>query len=111
LKLVYVLVVTDSQIALHIPKCDMIFLGADRILKNGDVVNKSGSNNACIIAKYYGKSVIVLSSKNKFSLQKNFQQEVENSDEIWKYKHKKLQMENCYFEVVPKKLITKIITE
>ena len=106
-----VTVITDCQMAESISECDAIFLGADKILLNGDVVNKTGSKNAGIIARHYAKPVFVLSSTSKFSKQTKLKPKLHSSDKIWKYKHRNLKIENRYFEVVPRKLITKIITD
>lgn len=103
--------VMDCQIASEISKCDILLLGADMFLNNKDAVNKIGSKNAAIIAAYYSKPVYIVASENKFSKKKKFIEEPKNSDEIWRFKEKNLTVENFYFEVVPRKLINKIITE
>jgi len=106
-----VTLLTDCQLAESIAECDVIFLGADKILRNGDVVNKTGSKNVGIIARHYGKPVFALSSTSKFSKQKKFKHTLHAQEEVWTYKHRNLKIENNYFEVVPRTLITKIITE
>lgn len=103
--------VVDCQIANEIPKCDLILLGADMFLYNKDVVNKIGSKNAALIAAYYNKPVYVVASENKFSRKKKFIEKPKNSDEVWSFKKKNLTVENFYFEVIPRELITRIITE
>jgi translation initiation factor 2B subunit (eIF-2B alpha/beta/delta family) len=103
--------ISDCNSAEYISKCDLVLIGADKILSNGDVVNKTGSRNAAIIAKYYSKSFIVISAESKFSKQKVFKPKIKDSKQIWKFKNKNLKIENNCSEVVPKKLITKVITE
>jgi translation initiation factor 2B subunit (eIF-2B alpha/beta/delta family) len=103
--------ITDSQISNYISKCDCVLIGCDKILKNKDVVNKTGSKSAAIIAGYYKKPVYVITSSNKFSRQINFKPAIHNYSEIWNYRHSKLKIENNYLEVVPNNLISKIITE
>ena len=108
---VKVLLIPDCNSAACISKCDVVIIGADKILSNGDVVNKTGSKNAAIISKYYDKPFVVIASQKKFSKQSTFSSKLQNSSEIWKFRHKYLKIENHYFEVVPKKLITKIISD
>lgn len=103
--------VMDCQIANEIPKCDLLLLGADMFLYNKDAVNKIGSKNAAIIAAYYNKPVYIVASESKFSRKKKFIEKPKNSEEIWRFKKKNLTLENFYFEVIPRKLINKIITE
>ena len=103
--------IMDCQLSEAIKNCKLILLGADKILANGDVVNKVGSKNACLIAKYYKKSVYVLTLYDKISRQKQFSTRLHNSNEIWKYKNPSLTIKNYYFEQIPKNLITNIFTE
>ncbi|MFO7525639.1 MAG: hypothetical protein R6W68_09310 [Ignavibacteriaceae bacterium] len=57
--------VHDNAISKHIEKSDLLLLGCDIIMKNGDIINKTGSRDAAIIAKYFNKPVVVVSSKLK----------------------------------------------
>jgi translation initiation factor 2B subunit (eIF-2B alpha/beta/delta family) len=106
-----VLLIPDCNSAEYISDCDLVLLGTDKILLDRDVVNKIGSRNTAIIAKYYRKPVYVLASVNKFSKQKKFKPTLNSPEEIWKYNHPDIKIVNQYFEVVPRKLITKFITE
>jgi translation initiation factor 2B subunit (eIF-2B alpha/beta/delta family) len=103
--------IMDCQLSHAIEKCDLILLGADKILANGDVVNKVGSKNACIIGKYYKKPAYVLTLYDKISGHKQFSTRLQNSNEIWEYKKPSLKIKNYYFEQIPRKLITNIFTE
>jgi len=103
--------ITDAAMSHFIPKVDAVIIGADKILKNLNVVNKTGSNAAAIISKYYKKPFYVLASKNKFTSSKKYFIDNHNPSEVWKYRHKHLRVHNFYFEEIDKKLITKIITE
>jgi hypothetical protein len=103
--------IPDCLISEYISQSDLVLIGADKILKNFDVVNKVGSKNAAIIAKHFKIRLLVAASQNKFSRQKKFKLVFENPGDIWKYKHPNLTIENTYFEVIPRKLISKIITE
>ncbi len=103
--------ITDAMISLYITKIDAVILGADIILKNGNVVNKVGSKSAAVIARYYKKPVYIIASGNKFSKKINYKSPIENPDEIWNYKNYNLKISNYYFEEIEKKLITKVITD
>lgn len=103
--------IPDCLISEYISQSDLVLIGADKILKNFDVVNKVGSKNAAIIAKHFKKPLFVVASEKKFSRQRRLKLEFQNPDEIWKHQHPNLSIENFYFEVIPRKLISKIITE
>ncbi len=106
-----VIFITDFNISKHISQADAVITGADFILKNGDAVNKTGSRTAAIICKFYKKPFYVLASSDKFSNRNSYKPHAENPNEVWKYMHKNLKIINNYFEVIEKKLITKIISE
>lgn len=103
--------IPDCDSANYISICDAVLIGADKILSSGDIVNKTGSKSSAIIAKYFNKPVYVLASDKKISKQKIFRQELQNPKEIWQYVHQNLKIVNCYFEVIPRNLISKVITE
>jgi len=103
--------ITDFSIPGYISKTDAVIIGTDSILKNGDAVNKIGSRAAAIICRYYKKPFYVLAGSDKFSNENSFKPQKQNSNEIWRYKHQNLKINNNYFETIEKKLITKIISE
>ena len=86
-------------------------VGADSVLTNGNVINKSGSKTAAILCKHFSKPFYVITTKNKFSYKESFIPEQYNSTEIWKYNNKRLKIYNYYFEEIENSLITKVITE
>ena len=47
---------------------DAIFIGADRIVSNGDTANKIGSSSLAIVAKYYGVPFYVVAPTSSFDL-------------------------------------------
>lgn len=102
---------TDSMMSFYFPQIDAVVTGADKILKNGDVVNKIGSKTLAITAKYYDKPFYVICDQSKYTNDTEYSPQVHPSEEIWKYKHPNLSINNIYFEVVEKELITKIITD
>lgn len=99
--------IVDAMINYAVQKSDCVIIGADQILKNGNVVNKIGSYPLALCAKTNKKPFYVIATKDKITNKSIFIPEEYSSDEIWKYKNSKLQITNHYFEVVPKNLITK----
>jgi translation initiation factor 2B subunit (eIF-2B alpha/beta/delta family) len=89
----------DSALSGLLEESDLLLMGCDIILKNGSIVNKTGSRNAAIIAKHFNKPVVVISAKSK-RVQNNY------------FKIKGRNPEEKYlFEKVEKELITHIITD
>lgn len=100
--------IAEALMPMYISKCDLVLIGADIILKNKNVVNKTGSLSAAIIAKHYSKPFVVAASSEKFSNYNRFKIKKENPLEIFPHRTKKLDSINIYFEIIPKHLITKI---
>lgn len=57
-------------------KIDAIFIGADRIVSNGDTANKVGSSTLAIVAKHYGVPFYVVAPVSSFDT------ELENGEQI-----------------------------
>ncbi len=92
-------------------KVDKIFLGADALLKNG-IINKVGSAMFAKIAYENKIPVYIISDSWKFS-SKDIKLEERDFNEVWKKlpKNSKIKIRNPAFEFMPKKYITKIISE
>ncbi len=92
-------------------KVDKVFLGADALLKKG-IINKVGSAMFAKIAYENKIPVYIISDSWKFS-SKNLKIEERDFHEIWKKlpKNSKIKIRNPAFEFVPKKYITKIVSE
>jgi translation initiation factor eIF-2B subunit delta len=103
--------ITDAMISLYIPKIDAAVLGADVILKNGNIINKTGSKAAALLCKHLKKPCYVITTRDKISFKTKFHQDKQNPEEIWKTKNRSIKITNYYFEEVEKNLITKIITD
>ena len=103
--------ITDAMTGNYIPRIDAVAVGADVVLKNGNVINKSGSLSLAVLCKYYKKPFYVLSAKSKFINKTKYKIIRENPDRVWSYKHPNLITSNIPFEEIEKKLITKIISE
>lgn len=103
--------ITESMIARFVQKADAVLIGADAILRSGDVVNKVGSKTLAVLCKEFKKLFFVAADKSKFTAKSKFQQNEEDRKEIWLNTPKGISIKNFYFEVVPKSYITKIFTD
>jgi translation initiation factor 2B subunit (eIF-2B alpha/beta/delta family) len=93
-----------------IKKVDMVLIGADALLKNGDVINKIGSNMFAEIAHNNKVPVYVIADSWKFSSRPVNIEEREHN-EIWKNAPKHIKIKNPAFETVKAKYITAIVSE
>jgi len=103
--------ISDAMSALYVPKVDAALIGADEILKNGNVINKVGSKSLALLCKENKKSFYVLTTKSKFSEHTKYSVKKVDPSRLWNYKSKGLTVSNIYFEEIENKLITKIITD
>ena len=102
--------ILDAMLPHFIAKVDAVIIGADKILKNGNVINKIGSLNAALLCQEYKKPFYVITSNDKFSTNNNFKLKQKDANEVWSNSNKNLKINNFYFEIIDKKLITKLIT-
>lgn len=99
---------------------DLIIVGADRITKNFDVINKIGTYEKAVIAKENGIPFYVAAPKSTFDFSINTGREImieeRSQDEILFSDGIRIAPENSKarnpgFDITPKKYITGIITE
>ena len=100
----------DSAILIAMKKTNKVFLGADAILKNGDVINKVGSGMISEIAKDNKIPVYIIADSWKFT-KKNIEMEQRNPGEIWDNVPKNIKIKNPAFEKVRGENITAIVSE
>jgi len=91
-------------------KVNAVFLGADAILKNGDVINKVGSGMFSEIAYDSKIPVYIIADSWKFS-KRPVKIEERAHKEIWNHAPAHIKIKNPAFEKVNKKFITAIISE
>ncbi len=103
--------ITEAMLGQEAREVDIGIIGADKILKDGSVVNKTGSLSLAIILKHYSKPLFVLADKTKKSSEISFQPKLYPSEEIKKIKNAMIQITNYYFEKVDATLITKILSD
>jgi len=110
-------------------KVDMMIVGADRIVANGDVANKIGTLEKAIAAKFYGVPFYVAAPCSTFDLKtasgKDIPIEQRGSEELMKQtgvdengkmhtiyvNHRQSNCINPAFDVTPAELIQGIITD
>lgn len=91
-------------------KTDIIFLGADALIKDG-IINKIGSEVIAQVAKNQKIPLYILADSWKYS-DKKLKMEQRHFWEVWKKPEKlNIKIKNPAFELVPKKYIKGIITE
>ena len=106
-----VTMITDAMSGIFVQRSDAVIIGADAILKNGNIVNKTGSLALALLCKHLKKPFYVVATKAK-NVQKNRLKINEDyADVVWKYKHPGLKTTNILFEEIEKSLITGIISE
>ncbi|MEK6945739.1 MAG: hypothetical protein AABW63_03015 [Nanoarchaeota archaeon] len=88
---------------------DKVFLGADALLKSG-IINKVGSGMFAEIAYDNKIPIYIIADSWKFSKNK-VPIEQRSLNEIWDKAPRNVKIKNPAFEFVPKKYITKIISE
>jgi len=104
-------VITDAMMGIYLSQVNAAIIGADSVLKNGNVVNKVGSKALALFCRESQKPFYVIATRSKFSDRSSFKPKNENPYEVWNKKEEKVMVSNFYFEEVDKKLITKIFTE
>lgn len=101
-------------------KVDAIFVGADRIVANGDTANKIGTSTLSIVAHHYGIPFYVVAPLSSFDTTmpdgSHIEIEMRPDEEITQYKGQQVapmgaKTENPSFDVTDHKLITGIICE
>jgi methylthioribose-1-phosphate isomerase len=101
-------------------KVDIVLVGADRIVRNGDTANKIGTLTLAITAHHYKVPFYVVAPTSSFDLNKKTGEEIVIEERDKKeiiYINNKLiapSQSNVYnpaFDITPNKLITGIITE
>ena len=104
-------IITDAMASLYVTKVDGAIIGSDLVLKNGNIVNKVGSKTLALLCREYKKPFYVVTTRSKLLKRNSFNVKKANTKEVWNKKAKNLKIDNIYFEVVEKKLITKIFTD
>jgi translation initiation factor 2B subunit (eIF-2B alpha/beta/delta family) len=86
-----------------------IFLGADALIKEG-IINKVGSKAISELASFHKIPIYIIADSWKFT-NKRVPIEQRPLNEVWDKAPKNIKIKNPAFEFVPKKYITKIVSE
>jgi translation initiation factor 2B subunit (eIF-2B alpha/beta/delta family) len=103
--------ITDFSAAFYIQSSDAVIIGADKILFNGNIVNKTGSLTLAILCKHYNKPFYVITSQSKQTSDSEYLPEEKDPAEVWRFTDQKLKVSNYYFEEIERDLITRVITD
>jgi translation initiation factor 2B subunit (eIF-2B alpha/beta/delta family) len=104
--------ITDAQMGLAIPDTDLVLVGADTILSDLAVVNKTGTYLSALVAHAHGCDFFVAADTYKINADmdsRNCVLESKSGRELWP-QHEK-QCDNVYFDITPAKLISGFVTE
>lgn len=110
-----------ASILMKSGKIDIIFVGCDRVAKNGDAANKIGTSGVAILAKHYGIPFYVCAPTSTIDMETPTGEEIpiemrdpDEVTEMW-YKERMapegIDVYNPAFDVTDHSLITGIITE
>ncbi len=102
-------------------KIDIIFVGCDRVARNGDAANKIGTSGVAILAKHYGIPFYVCAPTSTIDMDTltgdQIPIEMRSPDEVTEMWYKErmapegINVYNPAFDVTDHSLITGIITE
>lgn len=114
--------ITDSMAGylMKLGKVDMIIVGADRIVANGDTANKIGTYSLAVLAKQHNLPFYVAAPISTFDMSMKSGDEIpieeRDADEVRMIRNQhiapeKVPVYNPAFDVTPASLITAFITE
>ncbi len=107
--------IVDSAVNNYIRDVDCVVVGSDVITSEGNMINKIGTSQVALCAEESGIPLYVASSLLKFDPETTFgtfdEIEHRSPNEVWKKKHKNIEILNPAFDVTPHKRIESYITE
>ncbi len=104
-------IITEAMSGKIIKYADAVVLGADQILSNGNIINKTGSRILAITARYQKIPVYVFSTSDKKVKKRTSKESVIDNNKIKLPNNKKIKFINADFEEIENKLITKIFSD
>ena len=110
---VNVLLVVDAAAAMFVESADVAVVGADSVLYDGSFINKIGTRIVALAARDQGVPFYVVCSTSKFNVMNYLGRgvEIEEKEPSEVAEIEGVNVRNPYFEVVPGRLVTGIITE
>ena len=107
--------IIDAAIGKFMNDIDVVLIGIDSILENGNIVNKIGTYPLSVLATNNGKPVYAIGDSLKYNLRNHFGLPVEivkkPSIEVIGRKEHNFLVENFYFDITPAKFIHRIISD
>ena len=107
--------IIDAAIGKFMNDIDVVLIGIDSILENGNIVNKIGTYPLSVLATNNGKPVYAIGDSLKYNLRNHFGLPVEivkkPSIEVIGRKEHNFHVENFYFDITPAKFIHRIISD
>ena len=104
--------VTDAQMGVVIPTADLVLVGADSVLSDLGVLNKTGTYLAALVARAHGRGFFVASDTYKINAEADSHDcvlESKSGKEVWP--SHETQCDNVYFDITPAQLVTGFVTE
>ena len=96
-------------------KIDLVIVGADRVTRNGDVVNKIGTLNLAVLAHHFGVPFYVACPSSTFDPETPTGRDViieqRPDDEVRRGESAAVAAYNPAFDVTPARLVTAIVTD
>ncbi len=106
--------IADAACGHFARETDIVVVGADRILRDGSIINKVGSYPLALVARENVIPFYVACESIKWDPRcehEKFTPVQKDEVEMFKDKPENLKIKNIYFERIPPELITRIITE
>lgn len=104
--------ITDAQMGLAFHEVDLVLVGADTVLGDLAVVNKTGTYLAALVAQAHSRDFFVAADTYKINATLNSHNcvlESKSGREVWPRQQE--HCSNVYFDITPSKLISGFVTE
>jgi ribose 1,5-bisphosphate isomerase len=112
---VQTLFIVDSAARSYMGDVDLVFVGADALTSEGNVINKIGTSSIAVLANEARKPFYVVSELLKFDPETVYgayeRIEQRNPSEVWTEAPEKLSVRNPAFDVTPSRYIHGLICE
>lgn len=107
-----VTLILDAAASNYVEKSDLVILGADRITQS-DVINKIGSLPIVLASQNHNIPCYILAGSDKYLSEDEEPVTLSNGldSDVWEGAPSGIKMENPFFEKVPVRSVTGIITE
>ncbi|MDY6764754.1 MAG: NUDIX domain-containing protein [Halobacteria archaeon] len=109
---VEVTLITDAAIPYALSHLDVeaVIVGADTVLPDGSVVNKTGTKSTGLASEHEGIPMYVVAAKDKISTETHPSLEEGDPSDVYDG-DEELNIENPKFDVTPPEFITRVVTE